>query len=102
MGAMVNNSSSKAKQLFFAHKQDCFFDEQWLRVYHLAGFCGQDSNVYLLKEKYLEEAIKFAKEQNITCEPSGIAGLGLFLQMKENIPKNKKIIIVNTGITDLK
>jgi hypothetical protein len=101
IGATVNNPKSKADKLYAPHQPFNFFDEQWLRVYHLAGFCGQDSNVYLLKEKYLEEAIKFAKEQNITCEPSGIAGLGLFLQMKENIPKNKKIIIVNTGITHL-
>ena len=43
------------------------------------------SNVYLLKEQYLGEAISIAEEQNINCELSGIAELALFLQMKEQI-----------------
>ena len=57
------------------------------------------SQVYNLEEKYLDEAIKIASEQKINSEPSGIAGLGLLLQIKDKIPKDKKILIVNTGKT---
>ncbi len=99
LGATVNDPRSSADKLYAPHRPFTIFDEQWLRVYRLSGFCGPESNVHLLREKYLQEAIKLAKEQDIECEPSGIAGLGLLLQMRNKIPKNKKIIIVNTGKT---
>ena len=57
------------------------------------------SQVYDLEEKYLDEAMKIADAQKINYEPSGIAGLGLLLQIKDKIPKDKKILIVNTGKT---
>ncbi len=59
------------------------------------------SGIYVVKEAYTKKAMKIAKENNITCEPSGIAGLGLFLQQTDsgelNISKTSKILIVNTG-----
>lgn len=97
IGATVNDPRSKADKLFAHHRPFTIFDEQWLRCYHLSGFCGLDSNVNLLREKFIDEALHLATEQNITCEPSGIAGLAMLLQMKEKIPRNKKILIVNTG-----
>lgn len=42
-----------------------------------------------------------ALSQGINCEPSGIAGLALMLQMEEKLPKDKKMLIVNTGKTKL-
>ena len=68
-----------------------------IRHYIYAGFCGAMSDVHVIKEKYLDQAIEMAKDQGVSCEPSGIAGLGLLLQLKHKIPKNKKILIVNTG-----
>jgi len=97
IGATVNDPRSLADKLFAPHRPFTVFDEQWIRCYRLTGFCGQESNVHLLREKFLNEAIDLAKKQGIECEPSGIAGLGLLLQIKDKIPKNKKIIIVNTG-----
>lgn len=99
MGATVNDPKSRADKLYSPHLPFVHFDEQWIRIYKLAGSCGPESNVYVVHERYLEEAMKIAKENNISCEPSGIAGLALFLQMKNKIPKDKKILIVNTGGT---
>ena len=99
IGATVNDPRSKADKLYAPHRPFTLFDEQWLKCYRLSGFCGHGSNVHLLKEKFLEQAIKIAKEQNIKCEPSGIAGLGMLLQMKDKIPKKSKILIINTGKT---
>src|SRR3989338_7089415 len=48
------------------------------------------------KEKYLDKAMEIADNNNIVCEPSGIAGLALMLQIRKIIPKDKKILIVNT------
>ena len=75
------------------------FDEQWIRLYRYAGYCGSESNVYTIREQFLDKAMEIAGNQNINCEPSGIAGLALLLQLKNKIPKVKKILIINTGKT---
>lgn len=97
IGATVNDPRSKADKLFAHHRPFAIFDEQWLHCYKLRGFCGPESNVHLLREQYLDEALKMSKSLNIQCEPSGIAGLGMLLQMKDKIPQSAKILIVSTG-----
>jgi len=99
MGATSNNPKTKADKLYSPHLPFVHFDEQWIKVYQYAGFCGSESNVYSIKESYLDRAIEIAYRQDIECEPSGIAGLALMLQMKDRIPKDKKILLVNTGKT---
>jgi len=99
IGATTNNPKSKADKLYSPHLPFVHFDEQWIRIYRHAGFCGSGSSVFLIKEQYLDKAMKLAKSQGINCEHSGISGLALLLQMKNKIPKNKKILIVNTGKT---
>ncbi len=99
MGATINDPKSKADKLYSPHLPFVHFDEQWIRIYKLEGSCGLESNVYVVHEKYIDEAMKIAKDNNIGCEPSGIAGLALLLQMRGKIPKDKKILIVNTGKT---
>ena len=97
LGATTNNELSKAEKLYSPHLPFVHYDEQWIKFYKFAGFCGSESNVHLIQEKYLDEAMKIAESQNINCEPSGIAGLGLILQLKNKLPKDKKILIINTG-----
>lgn len=45
--------------------------------------------------------MEIAQSQGVNCEYSGIAGLALMLQMKNKLPKNKKMLIVNTGKTKM-
>ena len=99
IGATINDPKSKADRLFAPHRPFTIFDEQWIRCYRLSGSCGQESNVHILQEKFLDQAIELSAKQEIACEPSGIAGLGMLLQMAEKIQKNKKILIINTGKT---
>ncbi len=99
LGATADNPKSKADKLYSHHLPFAHYNEQWIRNYRYAGFCGLESNVYVIKEQYLNMAMKLAKAQGIVCEPSGIAGLALLLQMKNKISKNKKILIVSTGKT---
>ena len=98
-GATTNNLNSKADKLYSPHLPFVHYDEQWIRLYRYAGFCGPESQVYLIEEHYLDKALKVAELQEINCEPSGIAGLALLLQMKNKISPHKKILIVNTGKT---
>ncbi|HBR81029.1 MAG: hypothetical protein UX09_C0019G0008 [Candidatus Uhrbacteria bacterium GW2011_GWE2_45_35] len=99
LGVTTNNFKSQAEKLFSPHLPFVHYDEQWIRLYKTAGFCGSESNVHLLQERFLDQAIKLAAEQGITSEPSGLAGLALLLQMKSRLPKNKKMLIVSTGKT---
>lgn len=101
MGATTNNPKTKATKLYSPHLPFTHYDEQWIRLYKEEGFCGSESNVFLVKEKYIHQALKIAQEQGITTEASGIASLALLLQMKQKIPKDKRILIVNTGKTKL-
>lgn len=97
IGATTNNPNSKADKLYSPHLPFVHYDEQWLKTYRYSGYFGSKSNVRIVQEKYLKEAIRIAEDQNITFEPSGIAGLAMLLQMKDSVPKNAKILIVNTG-----
>lgn len=99
IGATTSNPKSKAEKLYSPHLPFVHFDEQWILFYRYAGFCGDMSNVNVLEEKYLEEAYDIAQSQGISCEYSGIAGLGMLLQMSSEVPKDSKILIVNTGKT---
>ena len=47
----------------------------------------------------MDEALTLAEGQGVNCEPSGIAGLALMLQLKDKLPKNRKMLVVNTGKT---
>lgn len=97
IGATTNDPNSKADKLYSPHLPFVNYDEQWIKMYRAAGYCGKESSVYLIKEKFLDKAMEIAKHQKIDCEPSGIAGLSLLIQMRNKMPKNKKILIVNTG-----
>ena len=99
LGATTTNPKSKADKLYAPFLPFANYSKQWIKFYRFTGLTGEMSQVYNLEEKYLDEAIKIASEQKINSEPSGIAGLGLLLQIKDKIPKDKKILIVNTGKT---
>lgn len=60
---------------------------------------GKQTNIYNVDERFVEKAIEIAQNQQITFEPSGLAGIALLLQMADKLPKDKKILIVNTGKT---
>ena len=99
LGATTNNPKSKADKLYSAHLPFVHYDEQWINFYCKAGYCGPESDVHLIKEEYLIAAMKLAKAIGIECEYSGVSGLALMLQMKRQLPKDKKILIINTGKT---
>jgi hypothetical protein len=101
IGATTNNLRSKAVKLYSPHLPFVHFDEQWIQIFKYGGYCGTRSDVIVVQEKFLEQAISLAEKNNITCEPSGIAGLAVFLQIKDEVPKDAKILIINTGKTKL-
>jgi len=99
IGATSTNKNSLAEKLYSPHLPFVHYNEQWIKFYRKAGYCGPNSAVYSINEKYLIQAITLAKQQKINAEPSGLSGLAMLLQIKSKIPKNKKILIINTGKT---
>ena len=97
LGATVNRSDSKADKLFAAHRPFAGFEEQWIRCYRLSGFVGMHSDVHVVKERFLDEALALIDEQGIVAEASGVAGLALLLQLREQIPSEKRVLILGTG-----
>jgi hypothetical protein len=99
MGATTTNPKSKADKLYAPFIPSFRIDNSWLNFYKKSGFCGDMTGIYIVKENHLDKAMEIAESQGINCEYSGIAGLALMLQMKNKLPKNKKMLIVNTGKT---
>jgi threonine synthase len=61
---------------------------------------GRRSSICFVKERFVDEAMDLAANQGINGEPSGLAGLALLLQMRDKLPRDKRILIVNTGLTN--
>jgi len=99
LGATTNNPKTSADKLYSPHLPFIHFDIKWIKLAITKGYIGPNSNVYTVQEKYLDQGMELAEKNNVKCEPSGIAGLALLLQIKNKVPKNKKILIVNTGKT---
>lgn len=99
MGVTTKYPNSKADKLFAHHLPFQKINDDWIRLYKTSGFCGSETGIYLIKENFLDEAMGIAISQGINCEPSGIAGLALMLQVQSKLPKDKKMLVVNTGKT---
>lgn len=99
LGATTSDSASKAEKLYAPFLPFANYSKQWIKFYRYTGLSGPMSMVYSIKESYLDKALAIAESQDINCEPSGIAGLALLLQIQHKLPKNKKILVVNTGKT---
>ena len=97
MGATSKNPDSIADKLYSPFLPYAGIGEDWIRFYKKAGYCGSETDIYEVSEDSLLQAVTLAEKQGITCEPSGVAGLALLLQKQGEVPKDKKILIVNTG-----
>ena len=97
IGAKINNQKSKANQLYSPFRPFSNYNKQWLSLFKLQGYCGFQSDVYTVNEESLLEAINIYKVNNIEASPEGCTGLALLLQFGKDIPKDKKILVINTG-----
>ena len=99
MGATTRDANSRMDKLF-SYYLPSLDDYQFYinsliqnnRIGHLSGILDVDEN-------FIEEALEIARKHNVRCEPSGVAGLALLLQMKDELPRDEKMLIINTGST---
>ena len=99
LGATTNNPESAADKLYSPHLPFVHFDTRWIKLAISKGYVGNQSSVYNVQESFFGSAMELANKNGIETEPSGIAGLALMLQLKEQLPRDKKMLIINTGRT---
>ena len=100
IGATTHTENTRLDKLFSYHLPSLKDYNSYLASLIENNRIGHASGILDVEEEYVEEALVLAKEQNITCEPSGVAGLALLLQNKNDIPKDDRILIINTGRTN--
>lgn len=100
IGSSSTNPGTRLDKLFsnFLPSMNSF--KKYIKELKTEYACvGSMTDIYFVDEVYVNKAIDIANDQKLTFEPSGMAGLALLLQMKDQIPGNSKILIVNTGKT---
>lgn len=97
IGATTNNPTSIADKLYSPHLPFVHLDPHWINLAKRKGHIGAKSRVGIVREEFLQEAMNIAKMNDLVCEPSGIAGLAMLLQMRDEVPQEDKKLIINTG-----
>lgn len=97
LGATSTNPQTAADKLYSPFLPFPYINDDWIKFYKRAAYCGELSGLYDVRESKILEAFELGLRLGIDCEPSGSAGLALLLQLQENIPRDAKILIVNTG-----
>ena len=100
IGATTHSPGTRLDKLFSYYLPSLKDYNDYLASLIANNRIGHASGILDVEEEYIEEALNIAQSQHIKCEPSGIAGLALLLQNKNDTPPDAKILIVNTGRTD--
>lgn len=101
-GATSHNPNTRLDKLFSYYLPSLKDYNDYLNSLIDNARIGASSGILDVEEEFVEEALQLAHDQGISSEPSGIAGLALLLQTRNDIPRDDKILIVNTGLTDYK
>lgn len=99
LGAEPEKKDSIADKLTAAFKPFLLFKDKDIGDIKNFRFTGENTNKYLVKEKYIKEAHGTMIKNNIEAEPSAAAGLALYLERHDKglIQEGKKALIINTG-----
>ena len=97
IGATTNNPNSIAEKLYSPHLPFVHLDLNWISLTKRKGHIGSRSRVAVVREEFLQEAMFIAGMNKINAEPSGIAGLAMLLQIKDELKPTDKKLVINTG-----
>jgi hypothetical protein len=98
-GATSSVHNTKMYKLYAPHRPTLQDAYRLVEEMQSAGHCGDNSQIYDVKENVVPVAMGIAAGLPIHCDESGIAGLSLLLQLYNQlqIPPEEKILVVNTG-----
>lgn len=99
MGATTHDAGSRMDKLFSYYLPSLDDYQFYINSLIQNDRVGNLSGILDVDENFIEEAMEISRKNSVRCEPSGIAGLALLLQMRDEIPKDEKILIINTGST---
>ncbi len=99
IAASTKNKDTQLDKLYSSFLPTFNEYENFITELKSCACVGKQTNIHYVEEYFVGKAMEIAKAQNITFEPSGLAGIALLLQMQDELPKDKKILIVNTGKT---
>lgn len=99
MGATTRDANSRMDKLFSYYLPSLDDYQFYINSLIQNQRIGNLSGILDVDENFVSEALEIAKKHNIRCEPSGIAGLALLLQMRDELPGDEKMLIINTGST---
>ena len=97
IGATAIVPGTRADKLFAPFLPFPYINQDWIRFYKTAGYCGSLTGIYSVEEAFIDKGFELAQRLGIKCEPSGSAGLAMLLQWQNKIPRDNKILIINTG-----
>ncbi|MGH6951871.1 MAG: PLP-dependent lyase/thiolase, partial [Vitreimonas sp.] len=111
-GATTENPNSKMVMLYAKWRPVLRRLRETLDDFKRAGALGQGSGVFTIDDDLAERALLCIGRQGLAPETralysairsdvSGIAGLALYLDRAEQIPKGETVLVVNTGCLDL-
>jgi threonine synthase len=99
MGATTRDANSRMDKLFSYYLPSLDDYQFYINSLIQNQRIGNLSGILDIDENFIEEALDIARKHAIRCEPSGIAGLALLLQMRDELPADDKMLIINTGST---
>ena len=99
MGATTRDANSRMDKLFSYYLPSLDDYQFYINSLIQNQRIGNLSGILDIDENFIEEALNIARKHSIRCEPSGIAGLALLLQMRDELPVDDKMLIINTGST---
>ncbi len=98
-GATTRDANSRMDKLFSYYLPSLDDYQFYINSLIQNQRIGNLSGILDVDENFVEEALEISRKHSIRCEPSGVAGLALLLQMKDELPRDEKMLIINTGST---
>ena len=97
---MTDDPTSIADKLYAPFRPSLTIHQQRVEFYKRVGYCGESTGIQIVREEHITAAMNLMVEHEINAEPSGAAGLEMFLQNQDKVPSGSTVVVVNTG--DLK
>lgn len=98
-GAEPAEYPSQADKLGAQFKPFLLFEDEDIQALVSFALTGSETGKYKITEKHIQQAHQLLTSHGIEAEPSGAAGLALYLDRFERglVQQGKKVLIVNTG-----
>jgi threonine dehydratase len=97
IGATSNNFNTLAVKLYAPFRPFAQSSPEWVRLFIQQGYCGNKSRIVEISEEFVKEGKRIMGELGIPAEYSGASAMGLLYQIRDQIPKDAKVLVVNTG-----